>query len=1063
MKPSKSKCSKRQPMRKARGLSRILCILVAMCISLTTYAQSIVVGGKIFSSSDGEPLVGATVHIQGSTKGTVTDIDGLYQLQVIPGDVLVFSYIGFKSKEITIVNQSQLDVALEADSQELSEVVVTAFGIERERKALGYSAQGVSSEALTEAREANVVNSLKGRIAGLHVNPSSGGAGGSSNVVIRGASSLTGSNQPLYVLDGVPIDNSTLDAANLSDGRDFGDGIGNINPDDVESMTVLKGPSAAALYGARGANGVILITTKKGTGRKGIGVELNSNFTLESPNVLPIVQNKWGGGYGGNYSSFGTTEIDGVEYPVYTNSMYDHWGGEMDGRLIVVAHMPELGVIPYSPQPAGNIRDFYRTGSTATNTVAITGGGEKSSVRVSLSDMRNKHILPTTSFSRQTIAVNFSSKITERLTLEGRVNYVRQAGENRPELGFGGGSANVANSLAQLARFVDLDWLKNYKRPDGTMVNYQQRTPHNPYWIANELLSEDKRDRVMGYMTARYKLTDWLTLQARSGTDFYKDVRFTRTGIGTTGASTIRGNLNNTQWAVREDNHDILLMINKDLSSDFSLSMSLGANHLNRHNEVIGVRGDNLIVDDLYHISNARNVVPRHSITRKQMNSVFGQAQIGYKNGLFLDLTGRNDWSSTLGRDHYSFFYPSASLSFVLTDFIDANPRFLSFGKLRASVASAGNDANPYLTKSGYSIASTEFNGQRFSTLSNRIPLLDLRNELTTSTEFGADLRFFQSRLGFDLTYYNSSTKNQIVPLPISQSSGYRDRMINAGEIQNKGFEALVTLGLIKNTAGFSWEMIVNMSRNKSQVVSLADGVESLSLLNHTYASIEARPGQPYGNIVGFKYLRAEDGQLLLTSQGKLQRTTTREILGNIQPDFLGGLTNTFSYKTVTLSALIDVRKGGQIFSHTKYRQMANGTGYFTLHREPEMIIEGVIRNEDGTYSPNTHTVDPQNYYAPRAWSNMGEEFVIDADYVAFRELTLGYALPGRLVAKTPFTAAKLSVVGRNLFYIYRDPEFKAMGLAPESAFNNSSAAQGLETMSLPTTRSLGVNLSISF
>src|SRR5690606_25640427 len=279
-------------------------------------------------------------------------------------------------------------------------------------------------------------------------------------------------------------------------------------------------------------------------------------FTSESPNVLPIVQNKWGGGYGGNYSSFGTREIDGVEYPVYTNSMYDHWGGEMDGRLIIVDNMPELGVIPYSPQPAGNIRDFYRTGSTATNTVAITGGSEKSSVRVSLSDMRNKHILPTTSFTRQTIAVNFSSKITERLTLEGRMNYVRQAGKNRPELGFGGGSANVANSLAQLARFVDLDWLKNYKRPDGTMVNYQQRTPHNPYWIVNELLSEDQRDRVIGYMTARYKLTDWLTLQARSGTDFYKDVRFTRTGIGTTGASTIRGNLNNTQWAVREDNHD---------------------------------------------------------------------------------------------------------------------------------------------------------------------------------------------------------------------------------------------------------------------------------------------------------------------------------------------------------------------------------------------------------------------------------------------------------------------------------------------------------------------------
>ena len=1017
----------------------------------------------VIRNAEGLPLAGASVKIKGTETGATTDANGKFALNANIGDVLAVSYVGYIAQEITVSAISDLSIQLVRQDDNLSEIIVTAFGIEREKKALGYSVQEVKGEMLTEARETNIANSLKGRVAGVFVNPSSAGPGGSSNVIIRGNSSLTGSNQPLYVVDGVPIDNSNLDAASNDAGRDYGDGISNINPDEVESITVLKGPSAASLYGARGANGVILITTKKGSARKGVGVGLNSNATFEEPNVLPINQNKWGGGYDGNYSSFGTKIIDGVAYPLYTSSMYDHWGGEMDGRLIFVEALPELGLIPYTPQPDGNIRDFYRTGQTLTNTVSLSGGNQSTTFRASISDLHNKHILPTTGLNRQTVSLNFSSAITKQLTLEGRFSYVRQEGKNRPELGFGNGAANVVNSLALMARFVDLDWLKDYKRPDGSMVNYQVRRPHNPYWIANEMLSEDTRNRMMGYLSTRYQFTNWLSIKLRAGTDFYNDLRFERIGIGTTGANTIRGGVKNIQWSVREDNIDALLTANGKINRDLTGSFSIGANHLDRRNEVLRATGDNLIVDGVYHISNALNVVTSNGLTRKVMNSVYAMGQLGYKNFLFLDLTGRNDWSSTLGMNNYSFFYPSASLSFAFTDLIRIDPAILSFGKLRASLAAAGNDASPYQTKSGYSLTSTYFNGQPMATYGVRIPLLDLKNELTISRELGMDLRFFQDRLGIDLTYYHSTTKNQIIPIPVSRGSGYSTKMINAGELSNQGIELLLNIAPIRNPKGFNWDITVNFSRNRSKVVSLVEGVTSLSLLDHSYVGIEARPGEEYGNIVGFKYLRTEDGQLLLNSLGRFQNTTTREILGNIQPDFLGGISNVFSYKGFSLGGLIDIRKGGQIFSYTKYQEMANGTGKFTQERQDEMIIEGVIMDADGKYIKNTIPVSPLEYYAPRAWSNIGEEFVIDADYVALREVTLGYVFKSSTLKKTPFSSAKLSIVGRNLLYIYRDPEFKSMGIAPESAFNTSSAAQGLETFALPTTRSLGINLALSF
>lgn len=1031
---------------------------ILMLGTQSAFAQQSPVTGTVRSAEEGA-LPGVNVLIKGSSRGTTTDANGNYTIQVSGDETLVFSFIGYVQQEVPVNGRSVIDIDLTSDTRQLEEVVVTAFGIEREKKALGYSVQEVQTEQLTEAREVNVVNSLKGRVAGVHINPTSGGPGGSSYISIRGNSSLSGNNQPLFVVDGVPMDNQTLDAPNIGNGRDYGDGVGNINPDNVASIAVLKGPSAAAIYGARGANGVILITTKKGKRNKGIGVDINSNFTFENINVVPTFQNKWGAGYDDAYP-FQTEIIDGEEVMVWRGGT-DQWGGELDGRPVIFDYARELGVVPYSPQPRDNISNFYRTGTTFSNSIGISGGNDKSTFRLSVSDMSNESIVPNASLDRQNISLRASHQVSDKLFVDGKISYIRQEGNNRPQNGIN--FTSVAASLNIMPRVVNLDWLKDYKRPDGNMMSFRTGgAPLNPYWIVNEFQSHDTRDRIIGMALVRYNFTDWLTLQARTGTDFYTDNRFSRTGQGTPGNANINGRVWNDVWQVKEENTDVLLTATRNLSSDLSGSFSVGANHLNRKQEILGLAGQNLDVPNMYHISNAAIVTPENRLTRKQMNSVYFMGQLAYKNYLFLDVTGRNDWSSTLGLEHQSFFYPSVSTSFAFTDAFLMESQILSFGKLRASYAQAGNDADPYQTQGGYSLRSDNFNGLRMAVVRGTVPLLDLKNELTTAVEFGMDLRFFENRVGIDFTYYDQVTTNQILGIELSDATGFGNRVINAGEVRNRGLELMVNATVVK-AGDFNWDMGINLSRNRSEVVSLAPGINSHTLHSIGGANIEARVGESYGNIIGYPFMRNEDGRKVITDQGRYQRATDLEVLGNIQPDFLAGVTNAFAFKGFILSGLLDIRKGGQIFSYTKYDQMAKGTGIFTEKRD-NLIADGVLDNGDGTYRENDIVILAQDYYAGGGpWGNIGEAMVIDADYVALRELSFGYNFSPSFLLKTPFTGAKLSVVGRNLAYLYRDPEFKLMGISPETAFNSSAAAQGYEVRGLPTTRSIGFNLSLSF
>lgn len=1024
--------------------------------------------GRVISQEDGKPLQGVTVSIARGRVGAITDEQGNFKLRVSHADEkLIFSFAGFATQEVEVAGRSVIDVSMAVGRKDLSEVVVTAFGLEKQKRSIGYSTQVIGGDQLTVARETNVINSLKGQVAGVFVSPANTGDGGSTFVNIRGASSFLGNNQPLYVVDGVPIDNQTIDAPDINNdigsSRDYGDGIGNILPDDIATITVLKGPNAAALYGSRGAKGVILITTKKGKAGKNASIEFNTNAVAERPNILPVYQNVWGPGYSQSTAGWNTVNINGqqiLQLPNWTGG--DTWGPKYDGSPIVLQEWPDAGVLKFSPQPSDELSKFYQTGYTFTNSIGVSGANEKSNYRVSVSDLNNNGIYPTSQFNRQTVDVRLGFNATPQLYVEGKVNYIHQSAQNRP--GDGLSINTLQASLARIPSFISLDLLKNYITPDGQSNNWTDGRPFNPYWILHEMPSNDSRDRVIGYMLAKYKFTSWLTLQARSGTDFYTDLRFSHIAVNTpTGYDNLRqGEVNSNEIHVKEENSDVLLTANGKLSPDLSGSFSAGANHLNRRQDINGAEGFNLNVPGIYNIVNAQLVYPRSDLYRKQINSVYFTGELAYKNYLFLDVSGRNDWSSTLGVNNYSFFYPSVSASFVFTDALDMKSSVLSYGKVRASYAQAGNDADPYQTQIGYNLSSTSFSGQQFASIQSNIPLINLKNELTGSFETGADIKLLKNRIGIDFTYYNANTKNQIVGINISAATGFATKLINAGEIKNHGIELLLTATPVKSK-NFDWDITVNFSRNRSEVVSLAPGIPNLTLLSSGAGpvSIEARPGQPYGNIVGYAFKKTPDGSNWLSSTGTYQRDDTMSVLGNIQPDFLAGITNTFSYKGFTLSALVDIRKGGQIFSNSKELEMYSGTGKFT-EKGDNLIADGEIQDGSGHFSKSTLVVDRMDYYTAMGWGNISQAYVIPADFVSLRQVTFGYKI-GNLLTKTVLRNSTLSIVGRNLLYLYRDPQFKEMGISPEAAFSATTTAQGFESPGVPSTRSMGLNLSIVF
>ena len=1033
------------------------------------FAQDKSISGTVTTSDDGSALPGVNIIVKGTLTGTTTDSNGKYTLRAPDDATLVFSFIGYGAQEVAVSGRTIVDVPMDVDIKSLSEVVITAFGIEKEKKAIGFSTQELAQKDLTDARDVNLANYLTGKVSGVQVSMSASGVGGSSKVTIRGFSSLTGENQPLYVVDGIPLDNTKYGEGQVyTNGRDFGDGIGNINPQDIESINVLKGPNATSLYGSRGANGVILITTKTGKAGKGIAVEINSNVTIDKLNLFPELQNKYMTGYEDLNIYGGVVNIGGVDYPDIPSWHFESMGPPMDGRLMANPFIfpgDPPSTFKLLPQPDNNARDFFETGVVTNNSIAVSGGTEKSSSRLSINNMTIKGIIPNHKEDQQSITLRAATNITDKLSFEGKANYIHKNSDNPPGLGVFA-SNNVVRNLAAMGRYVPLPFLKEYYERTGEAGSWPGVSV-NPYYLVNENLNNAVRDRIISFVSAKYQFTSWLDLMARSGIDSYSERRQEKRPVGSPNGPS--GRLVDETYLTRESNSDVLLTASKEnLSTNFSGSLSLGASLSKRSYRQQGWEGTDFKVPGIYHISNTRNVIPQYSFVNREIQSVYASGEIGFKNYLFFNVTGRNDWSSTLGENNYSFFYPSVSTSLVFTDAFNLHSKVLTFGKVRASYAQAGNDGAAYLTQAGYTLGSTPFNGQSLAYQSNTIALFDLKNELKKSVEFGADLRFFGDRIGLDVTYYKSNTENQIVPITVSASSGYTTKIVNAGNIENKGIEISLQATPVRFTNGLSWDLSFNYARNQSTVIELAPGIETF-FLNETSqaAQIEARTGQRFGNIVGYKYKRAPDGQIIVADNGSYMREDDLSILGNVTPNWIGGLNNTVYFKGLSLNFLIDFVQGNQINSDTRYRMIANGTAKFTeRYREHSEPLPGVVEVKDGdgnvtSYAPNTILVDGQTAWSSRAWGQISEEFVLDGSFIMLREVILGYSLQPSLLEKTPFKGIRLSVVGRNLWYI--EEHMQGMGISPETNLNTRAGATGVEVFSLPTTRSYGINLNLTF
>ncbi len=1054
-------------------------ILTAILIflGLSIVAQPINISGKIYLSEDGSALPGASVMITGTNTGTVSNLDGEYQIEVSGTEaVLEYSFIGCKTQKIVVGNQTVINVYLASADNLVNEIMVTALGIKKEKKALGYSVQEVKGEALETVRDVSVINQLAGKVAGLSVTATTGGPGSSSRIVLRGNSSLAGNNQALIVVDGVPVENQTNNTTNQWGGYDYGNGISDVNPDDIESISVLKGASASALYGSKAANGVIIITTKKGIAQKGIGISVNSSTSFESAYILNEFQNEYGAGRNGKFE--GSWEIVN-NIPVYNTASaaaYGSWGPKMEGQTIIDWDGVEKKFVP---QP-DNYKDYFQTGITSTNTIALEGGNEKATYRFSFSNLYTEDIVPKTTLDRKNFNLSITAKPVKNLIITGNANYTMQKAENR--LGLSNWFSAPRN-ICMMPRHISDESLKNNmenEKGEEQVWYTNWGWMSNPYWTHTKDLNDDRRDRVIGNISLSWLITPDLTFMVRSATDFNMHRLNSRQAYNSFYNS--RGSYNNNWRHSFQMNTDFLFSYNKNLNTNFDLSLSAGGSTLQNNYETTDLSTkDGLSIADFYNI-NYSNSTPtsNYYYWKKKNNALYATGQIAYKSVLFIDFTARNDWSSTLPADNNSYFYPSVSLSWVFSDMFNIQ-NILPYGKLRMSWAQVGNDTEPYRLTQTYGVPSElkSFNSAPMMRIVQSIPLKNLKPEKTTNYELGTDLRFLNNRLGIDFTYYYATTVDQILAADITPSAGAAQAIINTGEVLNKGYELQLNISPIKNQT-FEWNLVFNYAKNNSEVVELTAGLDKLLLLEHWRLSIEARPGNSYGDIVGYGIQRDANGIKLVDAQGFYLRTENPIILGNNQADWLGGISSSMNYKNFSLAFSVDIRIGGEMFAGSNmYGYGYSGNYEETLAGREEWYASEATRETAGI-SPENWTatggfraegvfidgsqndiyVNPENYWAQfSAWTHeIHEPFIYDASFVKLRELMFSYKIPKRILEKIAVNDVTFSLIGKNLWLIYS----KVPNIDPESAYTNGNG-QGYEIYSYPIRRSIGFNLNFKF
>jgi TonB-linked SusC/RagA family outer membrane protein len=1043
------------------------------------------VTGKVLDDQN-DGLAGVSIVLKGTTTGTTTGSDGTYELTLPePTGVLVFTFIGFATQEIAVDNRTVIDITMMPDVLSLTEVVVTALGISREERSLGYATQEVKGTNLTFTKEQNIIGSLAGKVAGVQVIGSPGASmGGTSKIKIRGVNTLTGSDAPLIVLDGTPMANNNFSNRN---GADYGNAIQDINPDDIESINVLKGPAASALYGLRGQHGVIMITTKKGAREaKKISIDYSGAISTERAGNFMPNQNLYGGGSSQTFA----TLTDGTPYA--SNSVDESWGPKMDGTPVRQYYSwfpadPEYGQLtPYVPHP-NNIQDYYENGNTINNTIAVGGGSENSDFRFSYNNTNIKGVEPNTWLKRNNFGFNGSFNVSKKLKINTSLNYANNKGQ-RPPQGYDYGSTYL-NQWFQ--RSVDMKRLKDYKYPDGTFLNWNIRNPsaagvltnlkplywNNPYFDAYESFSRDSRDRVFGNVGLNYEILDGLSVTGTFRTDMFTQNIDKRTAKG--GREATDG-----YWVGKYQNREMNYEFIADYKKGFGLlsfNAIAGGNimkydYSSLYQQTVG----GLITPGFYSVAaSVDRPTVTSTVTRKEIRSVFAMVSAGYKDIWFLDASIRNDYSSALPEDNNSYYYPSVSASLVFSELINWTP--MTLGKLRLGYATAGADLQPYLTTPNYSVANpyAPAGGSTINSLFEPDILYNpnLNPTLGKSYEGGVDLKFFNNRLGLSFTAYHQENENQVLTLPVSGASGYTSAIINAGLIENKGFEFAISATPVQ-TPKFNWDLNFNISRNRSMVRELFnDGVTEINnyqIASNTYsgvtATVNAMVNKPYGTLIGQAYLRDEATGMIKLDASNLPMYEANYNFGSVLPDYTGGMQNTFSYGPLSLNAMIDFQVGGQFFSWSKMLSVKTGMAPETAAinengmnvRDPLVDGGGVkvtgVSNDTG--EEVTAFVEARTYYRSRLGTQIYEEWLYDASYVRLREARLSYNFRKEKIEKLPFNSVTLAIIARNPLMIYQKaPE----GLNPAELANGSEAVSWLETGQLITVRSYGLSLNIQF
>ena len=1060
---------------------RIHLFLLALAIGVIQgAAQVTTVRGIVTTEEDGEPVIGASVIVKGTALGTVTDVNGRFELSGLPPSAtrLLISYISLMAKEVAIA--PQVSVTLKSDTHLLDEVVVTALGISREKKALGYTAQEVKQDALAQGKDNNLLNSLSGKIAGVRITNTQGDVG-SSRIVIRGETSIAGENQPLFIVDGIPVDNSQLNAR--SSGRDFKNAIADLNPEDIKTLTVLKGPNAAALYGARAAHGAIVITTKGGDKRqKGIGITLHSSTQVSFVATLPEFQNLFGQGAGGRFSY-----VDGKGAGV-NDGVDESWGPRLDIGLLIPQFDSPLDAdgnrvaTPWVSHP-NNVRDYFRMGISTNNGISIARGDDKYQFRVGYNYEKQVSIVPDAGTNKTNISLNTDYHLAKWIVVGATANYIVYTAPSLPGSATPSGSNVRSNSpmlqFLWFGRQVDTNSLKaDYTR------NWNSSYYDNPFWSASYNTQSQERHRLIGDLHAEFRLTDGLNVRFRTSTDWYNDRRKSKVKWGSAGAGSPYGSYAEDAYTVKENNTEVLATYIKQLNKNWGIDALLGFNVRNKQYENNYQAAPRLAVADLYTLTNSRDpLTSSNDFYRLRQYGLYGSIQLDYRRWAFLNITGRNDWSSTLPVDNNSYFYPSVTASVLLSEAFGWRSKAVNYLKIRGGWSQVGADANPYQLATVFT-SETAFNGNPLQSSSTIGMNPNLKPEKTSSIEAGFEAAFWDNRLYLDFTYYKTDSRNQILKLATTAASGYTSQVRNAGHIRNRGYEIQLGAVPIQTSKGFRWNLDLNYGANSSKVVKLDD--EGLITSYQLYSSgiqILASVGEAYGTLFGTSYVRDANGNVVVDANGLPKISTTNKTLGKFTPDWTGGISNTFSYRSLSLSFLIDASVGGSIFSNTNktgkytgvlantlsgrdaehgglwyYSVSSDGLYYAQVNGQSTRVYQDGIMVEGVTESgsKNEEVVSAEKYYH-RIYS-IAEANVYDASYVKLREVALSYRLPRLWTQKLHLQEASVTLTGRNLWTIYKS----VPNIDPESALTTGNA-QGVEAYSLPTTRSFGVNLSVKF